>query len=366
MNHRKCIGCGSILQTKDESLPGYILPHLYEEEDVLCKRCFRIKHYRDLQDVAVTHDEFVKILHKIAGIDALVVNVVDIFDLSGSLIPSISRFIGNNDLILVANKRDILPKSINNQKIIQWVRKIIKDYGIKIIDIALTSAEKGYGIDELLALIEKYRNGRDVYIIGSTNVGKSTLVNAIIKRFTENTQDLITVSQFPGTTLGLIEIPLDEQSFLIDTPGIINHHQYAFYLDKKHLTYILPKKEIKPKVYQLESKQTLFFAGLARLDFNAGNKSSFVCYFSNEIKIHRTKLVNADELFTKHIGKLFTPPTEAEYQKLKPYRKYHFKTVKNCDLVISGLGFIHIKDENLKITIHAPNNVGVFIRPSLW
>ena len=52
MNHRKCIGCGSILQTKDESLPGYILPHLYEEEDVLCKRCFGlniIAIYRTLQ-----------------------------------------------------------------------------------------------------------------------------------------------------------------------------------------------------------------------------------------------------------------------------------------------------------------------------
>lgn len=366
MSDKKCIGCGSILQTHDETLPGYILPHLYTEEDVLCKRCFRIKHYRDLQDVAISHDEFLKILHKIADIEALVVNVVDIFDLTGSIIPGISRFIGNNELILVANKRDILPKSINNQKIKQWLRRVIKDYGIKVVDIALTSAEKGHGIDELLALIEKHRNGRDVYIIGSTNVGKSTLVNAIIKRFTEITEDLITVSQFPGTTLGLIEIPLDSQSFLIDTPGIINNHQYAFYLDKKHLKYILPKKEIKPKVYQLESNQTLFFSGLGRLDFKAGKKSSFVCYFSNEIKIHRTKLINADAFFTKHIGKLLIPPTEEEYQKLKPYRKYDFKTTKNCDIVISGLGFINIKEENLKITIHAPNNVGVFIRQSLW
>lgn len=368
MKNNICLGCGSILQTEDEKLPGYIKKHLLEKDtnEILCQRCFRLKHYRDIQDVEINHNEFVKILNNIANVNALVINVVDLFDLSGSIISGVHRYIGNNDILLVGNKRDVLPKSINNDKIKLWVKKIIKDYGFKVVDIALTSAEKGHGIDELLELIEKHRKGRDVYIVGCTNVGKSTLVNAIIKRKFENASDLITVSHFPGTTLGLIELPLDDKNNIIDTPGVINSHQYAFYLDKSSLKYILPKKEIKPKVYQLESKQTLFFAGLARMDYEKGDKTSFVCYFCNDIKVHRTKLENADRLFEKHIGELFIPPTSTEYEKLKPYRKTYFKTTENCDIVISGLGFISIKKPNLHITIHTPNDIGVFIRPSLW
>ena len=47
-----------------------------------------------------------------------------------------------------------------------------------------------------MEMIEKYRKGRDVYIVGCTNVGKSTLVNRIIKRFTEEREDIITTSHF--------------------------------------------------------------------------------------------------------------------------------------------------------------------------
>ena len=32
---------------------------------------------------------------------------------------------------------------------------------------------------------------------------------------------MITTSHFPGTTLDMIDIPLDDDSYMFDTPGII-------------------------------------------------------------------------------------------------------------------------------------------------
>src|SRR5699024_6480447 len=92
-------------------------------------------------------------------------------------------------------------------------------------------------------------------------------------------KDVITTSYFPGTTLGFIEIPLDDTTSMIDTPGIVNDDQMAHYVSKHDLKIITPGKEIKPRGYQLNEKQTLFFGGLARLDFLRGEKQSFVCYF---------------------------------------------------------------------------------------
>ena len=44
----------------------------------------------------------------------------------------------------------------------------------------------------------------------------------------------------------------------------------------------MPKKEIKQRVYQLNEAQTLFFGGLARIDYVSGGKRPLVCFFSND------------------------------------------------------------------------------------
>lgn len=63
--------------------------------------------------------------------DALIVNVVDIFDFNGSLIPGLHRFIGDNPVLLVGNKVDILPKSLK-PKMVQWMRErtMKQDYAL--------------------------------------------------------------------------------------------------------------------------------------------------------------------------------------------------------------------------------------------
>ena len=101
---------------------------------------------------------------------------------------------------------------------------------------------------------------------------------------------------------------------LIDTPGIINHHQMAHFVDKQDLKIILPKKEIKPRVFQLNEGQTLFFGGLARFDYIRGGRRSFACHFSNEMNIHRTKTENAAELYEKHVGEMLTPPRQDQIE----------------------------------------------------
>ena len=48
--------------------------------------------------------------------------------------------------------------------------------------MVLISAHKGWGIDALLESINRFRNHQDVYIVGTTNVGKSTLINKLIEQ----------------------------------------------------------------------------------------------------------------------------------------------------------------------------------------
>ena len=369
MEELNCIGCGVTIQTEDKAKVGYTPPSSLsknEEGIVYCQRCFRLKNYNEIIDTELTSDDFLKILQGIADQDALVVNVIDVFDVTGTIVKGLIRHIGGNDLIVAANKIDLLPRSVNPAKIKHWLNKEIRDMGIAPIDIAIISSEKGQGIDELMTMINGYRKGRDVYIVGCTNVGKSTFINRLIRQFAGESGSLITTSHFPGTTLDIIEIPLDKKASIIDTPGIINEHQLVHYIDKKDFKVITPKKEIKPGVYQLNPKQTLYVGGLVRIDFVKGERAGFVTHFSNDLKIHRTKLENADQLWTNHAGALLTPVIR-DNDELRPLKRhvYNIRDEK-VDIVISGLGFVTIPGGKQEVYIHAPVGVGVSMRPSIF
>lgn len=121
-----CIGCGAKLQSKEENKAGYVPSSVLnrpseELQDIYCKRCFRLRHYNEVSDVELTDDDFLTMLNEISSKDALVVNVIDVFDFSGSLISGMQRFAGSNHLIIVGNKTDLLPKAIGEGRILSLI-----------------------------------------------------------------------------------------------------------------------------------------------------------------------------------------------------------------------------------------------------
>ena len=366
-----CIGCGAEIQSENPNKQGYlpksVVEKSIEENNLVCKRCFRLKNYNEVSDVELGAEDFYKLIKTLSEKDGLIVKVVDIFDFSGSWIEDVIGIVGNNkDIVLVANKLDLLPKSVKQNKIKQWLFKMLKAKGIKVKDVLLISAIKNHGIEEAAARIDELRNGKDVYIIGATNVGKSTFINKLIE-LTTGDKNVITTSHFPGTTLGMIEIPLDRATSIYDTPGIILDYDIAHYLDAKSLKLVMPKKEIKARVFQLNAEQSLFFGGMARVDFIKGERQSFTLYASNLVDIHRTKLSNADALFEKHLGTLLKPPFEDNISIFKNQVKKNFKIDdRKVDIVISGLGWITVNsDSGCEIDIYVPEEIEVFVRESI-
>ncbi|MDD0464975.1 hypothetical protein PS005_24365, partial [Shigella sonnei] len=69
------------------------------------------------------------------------------------------------------NKRDVLPKSLKVGKLTAWLREQAASRSLKPKDILVTSAQNKDDVAELMEAIEYYRRGRDVYVVGVTNVG---------------------------------------------------------------------------------------------------------------------------------------------------------------------------------------------------
>ncbi|MFL1696181.1 ribosome biogenesis GTPase YqeH [Weissella kandleri] len=364
----KCIGCGATIQTTEPKAVGYTpmsaLIKGFDQEEVLCQRCFRLRHYNEIQPVNLTDDDFRRLLNQISETKALVVYVMDVFDFSGSMIPGLHRFVGSNPILLVGNKVDVLPHSIRRSKVKDWMRQQANIAGLRPIDIMLTSGKNGDEVSTLLDKIDQYRNGQSVYVVGVTNVGKSTLINQIIKDVTGDQQEVITTSRFPGTTLDRIEIPLDDNSDIIDTPGIIHADQMAHFLSAKDLKYVSPQKELKPRTYQLNAEQTLFFGAMARFDYVQGPKTGITAYFENNLQIHRTKLEKATAFYAKHAGTLLTPPNDNDMAQMPPLRRHEFKTTMKTDIVVDGLGWVTVP-ANVVVAAWAPEGVSVLTRKAM-
>lgn len=341
----RCDGCGIKIQTTDPASPGYIRSDVYfkNPDSFYCERCYNLIHYNKNLPIEITDSVFMDNVYKIQNKDALIVNVVDIFDLEGTLVANLNELFPNKDIILVANKFDLFLDSVKVTKIKNYLQEYLKANGISVKSAIIISSFKNNDIIRLINEIEKHQYGRDVYLFGYTNVGKSSIINKITS-FLKGKYPKITVSNAVSTTLDIIKLPLPNKTFIYDMPGIVNDHQLSYYLNKENLNLFSPKKFIKPKVFQLNPKQALFLGGVCKLLFTNGERSSFVVYVPNNLVVHRTKLENADSFYSDHKDDILKIPNEDERNKLGDLVSYDFSISKDdkVDITISGLGFVTI------------------------
>lgn len=365
----QCIGCGATIQTENPDEIGYLPQSAFnkgiETGDFYCQRCFKLRHYNQLQDLDIDDDVFLNKLSDIAHDDAFVVLVVDIFDVEGSMISGLHRFIGKQPFIIAANKFDLLPKVTRQSKVKDWIRQTVNRHGLYPEDIILSYGTKEAGIHDLAKKIEAVINERNVYIVGVTNVGKSTLINQLIGHYGGD-KEVITTSNHPGTTLDLIQIPLTDEHAIIDTPGIIRRSQLAHYLSREDIQKVLPSKPIKPRTFQLNVGQTIFLAGVGRVDLlkSQETKSAMTFYVANDLYLHRTKTDNADELYANHIGDMLSPPGPEYAKDFPELVEQTFILDKGYDISISGLGWLTVNTK-VEVKVWLPKEINVSKRTAI-
>lgn len=334
--NKKCVGCGALLQIDKPELGGYVEPNMYDKSN-FCRRCFRLKFYGDYIFVKKSSEEYEDILNSISKTGDLVLYMVDSFNISDELI-HVDKLL-NNPMILVLTKRDLLPKTINENRIINY----LKSYNLDVIDIICISSETNYNINKLYKMIFKHKKSDKVYVVGNTNSGKSSFINKLIKDYS-NEKARITTSILPSTTLDLMDIKLNDKLTIIDTPGLIEEGNIINYHDLMTLKKLIPTKEIKPRIFQLEPNESLIIENIAEINYVDGSNNSFVLYISNDLDVIKTNLDHSI--------------------KVARHKIESFDIKSNEDIVISGLGWIKVVGEG-KVDVIINEKVKVYQRGSI-
>jgi ribosome biogenesis GTPase A len=206
----------------------------------ICQRCFRLQQYGQVEEVLrpgwsknelLTPERFQSLLGTIKESEAVVLCIVDMFDLQGSLLKNLKEIAGSNPIVIAANKVDLLPKDASDVRITSWVHAEVKYicglkspndakgeareirleklerlrakeargesvyYGglrnlkedetgvLRRSNVHLVSCQTGLGIDNLMTDLMGMAkdNGNKVYVMGAANVGKSSFINRLVE-----------------------------------------------------------------------------------------------------------------------------------------------------------------------------------------
>ena len=292
-----CYGCGVALQTDLPSVSGYVPPAEYATKAhhrqldgmMLCARCSELSHGRMVNAVAgqggarlqtglITPAQLREQLSAIREKKALVVKVVDATDFHGSFLNKVRDVVGGNPIMLVLTKVDLLPNDTNLELLREWVtHEAVTVRRLTLAGVVCVSARKGLGVKSAVGAMFAERKGRDVYVLGAANVGKSTFIRAALKAMREEgnfgvpAKRLPTASAMPGTTLGVIPLRAFEgKGALYDTPGVFLHHRLNSILSGDDLKRFglggsLRRFEPKPRVGDETVNRANGFTGLSLL-----------------------------------------------------------------------------------------------------
>jgi ribosome biogenesis GTPase A len=313
-------------------------------------RCFSLRHYNksvDLEESCVL---------RVIPSDALGVVIVDLFDLELGLLTRLPRYF-SGQFIFVANKIDLFGDALSPVKTKDYLRRLLREYGLKPLDVYLTSSHYSRSIDQLLDGIAQHQK-EEIYLIGPTNAGKSSLLNQMLKSL-EIVHE-VTVSPFANTTLDHIGIQLKDV-MLYDTPGLLRENHLHHVL-RTSLPVIIPKKVVKPTTYQLYKPTTIYIGGFAYVTIPAA--CSITIYTATALPLHKRGTEGAMEFFATHQADILQVPTPDEAALLGPVVFDTMNLSQGEDLVLEGIGFLYTSMK-LRLEIHHYASVKIYTRPRL-
>ena len=248
---------------------------------------------------------------------ALVLLLVDGSDFAGSFLNRVRDLVGGNPIVLVVTKADLLPRGTRPDRMREWVWEEVERRRLTPAEVYLVSSFSGAGVAALARCILRTRRGRDTWVVGAANVGKSALLRALTKEMGNPNSTTFTpaaaakgkklpiVSRMPGTTLGPISVvDFDGGGSLMDTPGLHLPHRSLHIIPPDDVARLLPRKQLRPFVppspgqLQVDAKSaaaglgglgpllpsagsaSYFWGGLARIDVLDAPPGTFLVFYS--------------------------------------------------------------------------------------
>ena len=363
----RCYHCGAILQCENENEKGYIIPESLHRatpiQIIYCDRCFEtMKAFNNSELEQKVDQEVLKILDDAFATDALIIWVVDLFSFNGALNSEIAKKVKKLNVIVVGNKRDLFPANVKEESLVEYLNATFNAYGIKPKSVRLLGATNKIDSKELIDSMNAARKGHDVYMIGNSTSGKTSIINRAMKGFENKTTRQIKTITYPGTSVNVLEIPLSRSSFFYELPGISQTTSATGKLEKDVIRQIVPKKMVKVITRSMSAGDALMVGSLAAFEVIKGKTTNYRFYSAEGVETRKVQSKKLDDYINENNIRRFARPVSERLVSFLDYDMFEYameNDKKWHDIAIEGLGWLSFIAQGQMIRVRLPKGVAL-------
>ena len=363
----RCYHCGAILQCENENEKGYIIPESLHRatpiQIIYCDRCFEtMKAFNNSELEQQVDQEVLKILDDAYATDALIIWVVDLFSFNGTLNSEIAKKVKKLNVIVVGNKRDLFPLNVKDESLVEYLNSTFNAYGIKPKSVRLLGATNKIDSKELIDSMNTARKGHDVYMIGNSTSGKTSIINRAMKGFENKTTRQIKTITYPGTSVNVLEIPLSRSSFFYELPGISQTTSATGKLEKDVVRQIVPKKAVKFITRTMSAGDALMVGSLAAFEIIKGKTTNYRFYSAEGVETRKVQSKKLDDYINENNIRRFARPVSERLVSFLDYDMFEYameNDKKWHDIAIEGLGWLSFIAQGQMIRVRLPKGVAL-------
>jgi len=184
-------------------------------------------------------------LYKVIDSSDVLIYILDARNPNGTRTKFIEHYLKhkcpNKHLVFLLNKCDLVPTSVTQR----WVKYLSKSHPTLAFQASISNPFGKGSLIQLLKqfdLLHKDKKNISVGLIGYPNVGKSSVINALMKKA------CCKAAPIPGQTKTWQYITLTKRIYLIDCPGIV-HEEYQTESEKVLKSVVRAEKLPDPSQY---------------------------------------------------------------------------------------------------------------------
>ena len=371
---RKCYNCGAVLQCEDPNKPGYVKKEVLEngaQNFLFCDKCFEIERFHPKTSEPNVSDEFLEIVKDAKKREALLVYVINLFSFEASFSQKINEIIKGMNILIVANKFDLMPKGTDEDETREYVAHRFRAEGVHVEkdNIVLANAFDDDTARNIITQIYELKNGKDVYIIGSKLAGKTTLISSFLRVYKNLSQGNIVSQEYPETNLRVLQLPLSSRTMMYEIPDIAINNSILYQLDAPTMKKIYVTEPLESKDISISEGQVVYFGGMSFIELIEGKRTSIRCYLAPSIQLKKDSAKNCEEKFVKLIAKKAVKPVCNRIKNVKDMDVFEIKVTESNyrDIGIQGLGWFNFMANYQTFRIYVPRGVSIYTsRPKLY
>lgn len=366
----RCHNCGAILQSDDEKAVGYISKDILEGTSPripYCNSCYEkmlLLNSSELEDKV--NSEILTILDDAVATDAYVIWVVDLFTFNGTLNKEICKKVSKLNVAVVGTKRDLFPNNIKNQTFERFLKERFEEFGVSPSCIRIIGNENSIDFNDFYKSLNSARKGHDVYMLGATGAGKTTIINKMLKSYENKSKWTIRTATYPGTEAKVLEIPLSNSSFFYEMPDLSISNSIVSKVEKETLKHIVPHKKLEITTKTIAVKEFIAVGCVAAIELIKGKNTTFKFYAAKPVEYKRLLASKGMATFQKDFKRHDIRPISDRFSLYTDFDIFEY-TMENDGLIhdisIEGLLTASFVSKGQIIRVTAPK--GVAIKESL-